>query len=159
MKRSDRRPFWEERPLHRLSEEEWESLCDRCGLCCLHKLEDSDSGEVWYTRAACRLLDLEACRCSRYEHRSRIIPDCITLTPENLPQQDWLPPSCAYRRLYLGLALPSWHPLLTGRSESVREAGISACHFAIPEEPGMDLEAELLDWPAVCRRTRQDGAS
>ncbi|MDG6094729.1 YcgN family cysteine cluster protein [Acetobacter sp. AN02] len=141
-------PFWETTALSDMTHAQWESLCDGCGRCCLHKLRDEEEGSVWFTSVACRLLDLGTCRCSDYPRRQQKIPDCISLTPEMMEEvQDWLPPTCAYRRLYEGKTLPAWHPLRTGRPESVREAGISAAGRCISEREAGDLEDHLADWP------------
>ncbi len=141
------RPFWESKPLEALSAQEWESLCDGCGRCCLHKLQDPRSGQVCYTNIACRLLDIETCRCTAYAERHRHVRDCLPLTPATLADASWLPDSCAYRRVAQGRALPSWHPLLTGDAGSVHEAGMSVRGLAVPEaEAGSPLH-HLLDWP------------
>ena len=118
--------FWERKSLARMSREEWEALCDGCGKCCLNKLEDEDSGAVALTRVACRLLDDDTCRCAHYRTRHQFVPDCIILTAENLPKNlYWMPETCAYKLLYNGSPLPVWHPLISGRAESVHEAGVS----------------------------------
>ena len=95
--------FWEKKPLTKMSQDEWESLCDGCGKCCLNKLEDEDTEEVALTRVACRLLDDATCRCSHYENRHQFVPDCIVLKPENLDTHAyWMPLTCAYRLLWQG---------------------------------------------------------
>ncbi|HEB99371.1 MAG TPA: YcgN family cysteine cluster protein [Thiotrichales bacterium] len=127
-------PFWKNKPLDSLSREEWESLCDGCGRCCLIKLEDVDTGELCYTNIVCRHFDQATGRCTCYQERSRWVPECLVLTPELLRTLDWLPDTCAYRLLQEGHDLPDWHPLVSGRAESVREAGISVCDHAVSED-------------------------
>ena len=117
--------FWKEKTLAEMSAEEWESLCDGCALCCMHKVEDEDTGELYYTNLACRLLDMSSCRCIDYSRRVKEVVDCIDLAADKGEAFDWLPASCAYRRLARGQDLPEWHPLITGDSESVHRAGIS----------------------------------
>ncbi|NLI26151.1 MAG: YcgN family cysteine cluster protein [Acetobacter sp.] len=142
------KPFWERKTLKEMDRDEWESLCDQCGRCCLHKLRDDEDGTVWYTSVACRLLDTDTCRCTDYKRRQKKIPDCITLTPALLEEIDWLPPTCAYRCLSEKRPLPSWHPLKTGRQETVAEAGISAAGRCISERKADDLEDYIVSWPA-----------
>ena len=149
-------PFWKSKSLAEMSREEWESLCDGCGRCCLNKLEDEDTGKFLYTRAACKLLDLKTCRCTDYQNRAARVPDCVTLTPENIGKLGWLPSTCAYRLLEEGKPLAWWHPLVSGRRETVREAGIAVAGTAYSEE-GLsvdDLVDHLWRLPKAKRRVR-----
>lgn len=126
--------FWETVPLKAMTPAEWEALCDGCGKCCLNKLEYDDTGEVEFTRIACRLLDGETCRCSKYETRRDFVPDCVQLTPKSLPKVAyWLPRTCAYRLLHEGKSLHDWHYLISGDPEAVHLAGVSVKGWTIPE--------------------------
>lgn len=113
---------------------EWEALCDGCGKCCLNKIEFEDTGEVAFTRIACRLLDGDTCRCTQYDIRHQFVPDCVTLTPAKLPDVAyWLPRTCAYRLLHEGAPLHDWHPLVSGDPDSVHKAGASVQGWTVPE--------------------------
>jgi uncharacterized cysteine cluster protein YcgN (CxxCxxCC family) len=125
--------FWLEKSLSELTAEEWESLCDGCGKCCLHKLQDEDTEELFFTSIACSKLDLEKCRCSVYETRLEHVPMCLDLSPDNIDEVEWLPNSCAYRLVGEGKALPSWHHLVSGSKRTVHEAQMSVKDRAISE--------------------------
>lgn len=140
-------PFWESKSLTDMTLAEWEALCDGCGKCCLHKLEDEDTGELFYTNIACRLLDLRTGQCSRYGERFRWVPDCVQLTPADVSRINWLPQTCAYRLRASGQPLPDWHPLRTGDPESTRRAGVSMCGWAVPEGRARRLEDHIIEWP------------
>lgn len=117
--------YWKRKSLAAMNRAEWEGLCDGCALCCMHKLEDADTGEIFYTDIACRLLDVDSCRCTDYANRAKRVVDCLLLSVDQPRQFDWLPDSCAYRRLANNKELPAWHPLLTGDPDSVHAAGVS----------------------------------
>ena len=121
----DALPFWKRKQLSEMTRDEWESLCDGCGRCCLNKLENETTGEILHTEVACRLLDPETCRCASYDDRKRYVPDCQILTAKNIRRYQWLPSTCAYRVLYEGGDLAWWHPLVSGDPETVHTAKIS----------------------------------
>jgi hypothetical protein len=147
--------FWRTKTLEEMSRAEWESLCDGCGRCCLHKLRDELNDEISYTNVSCRLLDLESCQCSRYATRRRFVPDCVKLTPKALAEIDWLPRSCAYRRLSEGRDLAWWHPLVSGDPDSVHKAGVSVRGRALSETQAGPLEHHMVDWPGRDARGRK----
>ncbi|MDT8397988.1 MAG: YcgN family cysteine cluster protein [Pseudomonadales bacterium] len=128
------KPFWETKTLADMTPAEWEALCDGCAKCCLHKLEDEDSGMIHYTRVACRYLDQKKCRCTVYETRKRLVPDCIKLEPGEISELHWMPGTCAYRLLDEGRPLPVWHPLLTGDRKALVETGNSVSGKVISED-------------------------
>ncbi len=126
-------PFWRTKTLEQMNRAEWESLCDGCARCCLLKLEDEDTGDVLLTRLACKLLDVGKCRCSNYENRFSLMPDCLEIDPERVRTLGWLPQSCAYRRVAEGRDLAWWHPLISGSPDTVHDAGISVRGWARSE--------------------------
>ena len=144
----EKEPFWKTKSLVEMTPEEWESLCDGCARCCLHKVEYKDTGEVYYTNVACRLLDLWSCRCTSYQNRIRQVPTCLVMTPTKAKDLQWLPGTCAYRRVALGKELDWWHPLVSGDLKTVHEAGISVRGKVLPEEyvhPD-ELEKHVIQW-------------
>ena len=138
--------FWETKKLAEMTAEEWESLCDNCGKCCLHKLEDEDTGKIAFTSVACRLINLNTCRCNRYNERTKLVVECLDIRKLDVEKYNWLPSTCAYRLLNEGKELPSWHPLLTGSPASVKRAGVSISSYAIKESMAMDLEDHIIEW-------------
>ena len=126
--------WWQDKPLTELTPQQWEALCDGCAKCCLHKLEDEDDGEVFYTRIRCRYLDEQSCRCSDYANRSVLVPNCIRLEQDNVLQLDWLPSTCAYRLRAHGEPLAEWHPLVSGSPDTVHRAGISIRGRSLSDE-------------------------
>ena len=141
-------PFWKRKSLSDMNREEWESLCDGCGKCCVLKIEDVDSGEVHYTDVACRLLDCGTAECLDYANRKSKVPDCIMLTPQNLEALTWMPDSCAYRVLHEGRDLPNWHPLVCGHGSGPIDAGVSVAGRVFPEDSVAltDLIDHIIQW-------------
>lgn len=142
----DDEPFWRVKPMKEMSKQEWESLCDGCGQCCLVKLEFVDegetSGDIAFTDVACKLLDPISCRCRDYKNRFVQVPDCLQLSPDNLDQVSWLPETCGYRLVAGGKDLLWWHPLISGSPETVHDAGISVRSKTVSESELSDEEIE-----------------
>lgn len=142
------KPFWQTVPLVEMDDAQWEALCDGCAKCCLVKLQDEDTDEIVFTDIVCNLLDQGNCRCTHYAERTKLVPDCVKLTKDNLDKIDFMPPSCAYRLLHEGHDLPDWHPLVSGTHDSVVAAGMSVKGRVTPEIM-FEGEAEdrVVDWP------------
>jgi uncharacterized protein len=140
--------FWNTKTLEEMSVVEWELLCDRCAKCCLHKIEDVQSGRVFFTNVACRLLEPGVCHCHDYDHRMDLVQGCVTLTASMVREVNWLPESCAYRRLAEGRGLAWWHPLVSGDASTVHQAGVSIVGKIIKEAciDLSNLEAWIVDW-------------
>jgi len=136
-------PFWE-KPLASLSRSEWEALCDGCGKCCLHKVEDADTGAIYPTNVACKLLDLSTARCRDYPNRRTHVPDCLRLTPRLAREVEWLPDTCAYRLRADGQPLPEWHYLVSGDPQAVHRAVQSVVGKAISETFAGPLEQHIV---------------
>lgn len=136
--------FWE-KPIEKLDRAEWEALCDGCGKCCLHKVEDELTGQIYGTNIACKLLDRHSCRCTSYANRRSHVPDCVRLTPDLVGTLAWLPSTCAYRLRADGKALPDWHYLVSGDREAVHRAGMSIRGWTVAEDEAGDVEHHLTD--------------
>ena len=139
--------FWE-LPLAELGREEWEALCDGCGRCCLHKVEDADTGEIEDTNVACKLLDCATAQCRDYKHRKAFVPDCLRLTLKLVDEVEWLPATCAYRRRAANRPLPDWHYLISGDREAVVRAGVSVAGRVVSETEAGPLEHHIVEWSA-----------
>ncbi|NYT41651.1 YcgN family cysteine cluster protein [Sphingomonas sp. R-74633] len=137
--------YWEDLPLEKLDRAQWESLCDGCGKCCIHKLEDEETGELLATNVACRLLDRRMGRCSDYKHRHAYVAECVRLNANNVGNIEWLPSTCAYRLRGEGKPLPDWHYLVSGDPESVHAAGQSTRGWTVSEDDVIDFEHHLVD--------------
>lgn len=138
--------YWEEKSLDEMTPKEWEDLCDGCGKCCMNKLEDEDTGELFFTNVACRLFDAKTCQCKDYKKRHRIVGDCVSLTPKKVRRLSWLPTTCAYRLLAEGKGLPDWHHLISGSRNTIHNKGFSMKHKTLCETKVDDLEKHLVDW-------------
>ena len=145
---TEARPFWNTKTLEEMTTDEWESLCDGCGRCCLHKLEDIDTGLYFYTDVACRLLDSENCRCRDYPNRVSLVKDCLVLSAADHEHYNWLPTTCAYRRLANGIDLEWWHPLVSGDTDTVHVARISVRNRTVSENNlrKEQLEDHIISW-------------
>jgi hypothetical protein len=146
MSKPPKEPFWKTVPMSRMTPQQWESLCDGCGRCCLNKLRDADTDEIMFTSLACKQLDLRSCRCKDYANRKAIVPDCVQLSSRNIRRIDWLPETCGYRLVAEGKDLAWWHPLVSGDPTTVHKAGISVRRRAISESKSRDAEDHLIDW-------------
>ena len=138
--------FWLEKSLEQMTSEEWESLCDHCAKCCLHKIEDIETKEIHFTNVCCRYLDHETCQCTEYKDRSTLVPDCVTLTPKDLTDPYWLPDTCAYRLVAENKPLQDWHPLVSGETDSASMAGQQIGGRVVNETEADDLEQHLITW-------------
>ena len=137
--------FWQHKTLAQMTKSEWESLCDGCAKCCLLKLQDQDTEQVFYTSVACKLLDLQTCSCTDYQNRNSRVPECIWLKSDDLNHLDWLPSTCAYRLLSEGRDLPSWHHLVSGDTNTVFSSGVAIASFAIQDVAEEDLEDFIIE--------------
>ncbi len=140
-------PFWQTKRLDQMNDAEWESLCDGCGQCCLNKLQDADTDEIYFTNVACNQLNIKTCQCRNYERRFELEEDCIKLTRENLTSFEWLPRTCAYRLLGEGGSLPAWHPLMSGSKKAMHAQRISVRFIAVRESEVRDWEDHIIDRP------------
>ncbi|MGE3249473.1 MAG: YcgN family cysteine cluster protein [Hyphomonadaceae bacterium] len=152
-----RAPFWKRKTLKQMTEREWESLCDGCGKCCLLGIEDEDTGEIYLTDTTCKLFDGAKCGCGDYANRFEKVPDCTKLTPENVPELNWLPKTCAYRLVSEGRDLYWWHPLISGDPETVHAANVSVRGKVRPERGNEKIRTllnRITEWPAPKRKPR-----
>ena len=142
------KPFWEVTPLTEMTNAQWESLCDGCGKCCVLKLEDIDTGAIYYTDVSCKLLCTKSAQCTNYQERKTYVPDCVILRPDNLEEVHWMPESCAYRRLHEGRDLPHWHPLRVGHKDDMIAANHCVAGHVTPEGAvaEKDMPDHLFDW-------------
>ena len=160
------KPFWQTKALTQMTRDEWESLCDGCAKCCLHKFIDDDNtdaadellptnyikeGEqVVYSSIACSLLNDKSCQCTKYQQRTKLVPDCVQLTQDNLDAIFFMPPSCTYRRIQEGRGIPSWHPLLhKGKPSAMHKAGMSVRGKIVKDDQVSieKFEDYIVSWP------------
>lgn len=134
MSESEELPFWETKTLEEMTPEEWEALCDSCGRCCLFKLEDEDTHEIFYTRVICRYFNIEQGACQVYSERTQLVPTCLELDPQRVRELGWIPHSCAYRRLAEGRCLAAWHPLIAGSRKRMQKSGVAVNYSTLSEE-------------------------
>ena len=137
--------YWRKKKLHDMNYKEWESLCDGCGKCCLHKIR-GDGGKLKSTNVACHLLDTHSCKCTNYPERKRLVPDCVVLSPDELDVIDWLPRTCAYRLVKNGKDLPHWHPLVSGDPNTVHRATVSVRGRCISEREAGPIHTHVVSW-------------
>ncbi|MBX2847861.1 MAG: YcgN family cysteine cluster protein [Acidiferrobacterales bacterium] len=143
------KPFWRTKQLYEMTHSEWESVCDGCAKCCLTKLQDEETQQVVFTDVACQFLDADTCRCRDYKNRNDLVPDCVSLTPENITKySQYLPSSCSYRLLLENKSLPDWHHLVSGKQSAIHQAGLSVkgrvrYKHKIDEQ---ELENYVVDW-------------
>ena len=135
--------FWLDKKLKDLNHDEWESLCDHCGKCCVIKLQNEESNELYYTNVSCKLLDIKTSQCKNYKNRKKLVPDCIILTSENIGEiAYWMPETCGYRRIFYGNSLEPWHPLISNDASSAIKSGETIANQAISE---LDINEEDLE--------------
>ena len=145
-KKKSEKPFWKTKPLAEMSQKEWESLCDGCGKCCLIKLEDAETKELFYTDVACHLLDANTCQCKDYANRRKFVDDCLQLEVNDVEEFKWLPKSCSYRRLHEGKKLPKWHYLISGDRNTVHEKKKSVKNRVVSETEIMEVAEHIVYW-------------
>ena len=140
------KPFWKSKSLTEMSKEEWESLCDGCGKCCLIKLEDAETKELFYTDVSCHLLDTKTCQCKNYSKRKQLVGDCLQLEVDDVEEFKWLPKTCAYRLLYEGKDLPDWHYLISGYKNTVHKKKMSVQNRVVSETEVIEIAERIVDW-------------
>lgn len=140
------KPFWETKSLQEMNIEEWESLCDGCGKCCLIKLEDAETKELSYTDVACHLLDAKTCQCKNYPERKELVDDCLQLQPDDVEDFKWLPKTCAYRLLHEGKGLPDWHYLICGDRKAVHKKKMSVKNCVVSETEVLEIAEHIVYW-------------